>query len=151
MPYVRIWLHIVWSTKKRKRLLEKERRQDLFAHIKDNGIQKGIYMDTVNGHIDHVHCLVSLKATQDVSGIVQLIKGESSYWANREKLFSGRLEWQDDYFAVSVSESGVAAVRAYINNQEEHHKKKTFMEEYEDFMKKYGFDIIGGGNGLKPG
>jgi REP element-mobilizing transposase RayT len=143
MPYVRIWLHIVWSTKNREPSLSKESRQLLFAHIKNNGIKKGIYMDTVNGHIDHVHCLVSLKSTQDVSGILQLLKGESSFWANKEKLFSHRLEWQDDYFAVSVSESGVAAVRAYINNQEEHHSKKTFAEEYNEFMEKYGFDIIG--------
>lgn len=63
MPYVRIWLHIVWSTKNRKPLLTKENRQHLFAHIKDNGIKKGFYMDTVNGNIDHVHCLVSLQAT----------------------------------------------------------------------------------------
>ena len=53
-----------------------------------------------------------------------------------------KFEWQDDYFAVSVSESGINSVREYIKNQEEHHKKKTFQEEYDEFMKRYGFTLL---------
>lgn len=59
-------------------------------------------------------------------------------------MFPDKVDWQDDYFAVSISESGLKAVRKYINNQEEHHKKKTFADEYNEFMEKYGFDIIEG-------
>jgi REP element-mobilizing transposase RayT len=117
-------------------------RSKIFAHIKDNGLQKNIYVDLVNGHIDHVHCLVSLKSTQTVSTVAQQLKGESASWANKENLFGTKLEWQDDYFAVSVSESAVDKVREYIKNQEEHHKKKKFGEEYEEFMKKYGFNLM---------
>lgn len=69
---------------------------------------------------------------------MQLIKGESSYWINRDKLCNKKFEWQDEYFAVSVSESIVGRVREYINNQEEHHRTKTYMQEYSEFVEKVG-------------
>ena len=70
---------------------------------------------------------------------MQLIKGESSFWINKHQLTKQKFEWQDEYFAVSVSESMLEKVRYYIRNQEEHHKKVTFQEEYDDFISKYGF------------
>jgi REP element-mobilizing transposase RayT len=69
-----------------------------------------------------------------------LLKGESSYWINRNNIFLKKFEWQDEYFALSVSESSVNRVRDYIKNQEEHHRKKSFHQEYDEFMSKYGFD-----------
>jgi REP element-mobilizing transposase RayT len=69
-----------------------------------------------------------------------LIKGESSFWINKNKLTIEKFEWQDEYFAVSVSESMLDKVRDYIKNQEEHHRKKTFQEEYDEFISKYGFE-----------
>ncbi len=74
-----------------------------------------------------------------MQNIMQLIKGESSYWINKNELTSQKFEWQDEYFAVSVSKSGLDAVRKYIHNQEEHHRKKSFQEEYEEFIKNYNF------------
>tara|TARA_R110000737_G_scaffold353433_2_gene405295 strand:- start:13835 stop:14065 length:231 start_codon:yes stop_codon:yes gene_type:complete len=71
---------------------------------------------------------------------MQLIKGESSFWINKNKLTQEKFEWQDEYFAVSVSESKLNKVRDYIRNQEEHHKRNTFQEEYEAFIIKYGFE-----------
>jgi REP element-mobilizing transposase RayT len=68
---------------------------------------------------------------------MQLIKGESSHWVNKNKLLSSAFEWADEYFAVSVSESVVDKVREYVKNQEEHHRKKTFTEEWNEFMKRY--------------
>ena len=68
------------------------------------------------------------------------MKGESSFWVNKEKLIKQKFEWQDEYIALSVSESAIDKVRQYINNQVEHHKKKTFMKEYEDFLKIHGFN-----------
>ena len=73
---------------------------------------------------------------------MQLIKGESSFWVNKQKLIKSKFEWQDEYFAISVSESQVKAVRKYILNQEEHHKKKTFKQEYDEFIQKYGFQVF---------
>ena len=142
MGYTKMWIHLVWATKKREPLLDKALRLRLFSHIRENALVKNIHIDFINGHIDHIHILVSLNADQTIANIVQLIKGESSYWINKNKLTSQKFEWQDDYFAVSVSESGINAVREYIKNQEEHHKKKTFQQEYDEFMERYGFALL---------
>lgn len=71
---------------------------------------------------------------------MQLIKGESSFWINKNQLTQQKFDWQDEYFAVSVSESILDKVRNYIKNQEEHHRKKSFQEEYDEFLEKYGFE-----------
>jgi REP element-mobilizing transposase RayT len=68
---------------------------------------------------------------------MQLIKGESSFWINKNRITSTKFEWADEYFAVSVSESHVKRVRGYINNQEIHHRKMTWEEEYTKFIEKY--------------
>ncbi|MBI1779897.1 MAG: IS200/IS605 family transposase [Sphingobacteriales bacterium] len=142
MSFTKIWIHLVWATKKREPVLHKELRTQLFKHIRENAKEKNIYIDFINGYTDHVHILISLAVDQTVAKVVQLIKGESSYWINNSNLTAQKFEWQDDYFAVSVSESGVDKVREYIKNQEEHHKKKTFEEEYNEFMEKYGFEVL---------
>lgn len=144
MPFIKIWVHLVWAIKNRESLLTKDVRQKLFSHIKENGLTKGIHVDFVNGYTDHVHCLISLNPDQNISKVAQLLKGESSYWINKNNLISNKLEWQDEYFAVSVSESGVNRLREYIKNQETHHAKKTFQQEYDEFMTKYGFEMIKG-------
>ena len=144
MAYVRIWVHTVWGTKSREPVLEKENRYTLFNHIRENAVTKDIYIDFINGYTDHVHALISLNAEQNIAKVMQLVKGESSYWANKHKVFKHKLEWADEYFAVSVSESMIDTVRNYIKNQEEHHKKKTFAEECEEFMTKYGFSKLRG-------
>jgi len=139
-------MHIVWRTKNSSPFLTSEIRKTLFSHIKSNAKEKGIYLDTINGHVDHVHCLIALNADISIAKHVQLLKGESAHWANKNNLSKTKLEWADEYFAVSVSESIVEKIRAYINNQEEHHKKTTFTEEYEKFIKQYNFKS----QGLKP-
>nr|WP_228434721.1 transposase [Chryseobacterium defluvii] len=96
-------------------------------------------MDMVNGYSDHCHCLVSLGSNQNIEKIVQLLKGESSYWINKNQLTKEKFSWQDEYFAVSVSESMVESVRNYIKNQEKHHHKKNFAEKYQEFIEKYNF------------
>jgi len=146
MPFVKIWIHAVWSTKNREPLIIKTIRQSVFDHILQNAFKKEIFMDTVNGHLEHVHCLFQLKNDQTIKDIMQLLKGESSFWINQQKMINSKFRWQDEYFAVSVSESQVDAVRKYIQNQEEHHKKKTFMDEYDEFVQKYGFQVFKDGN-----
>jgi putative transposase len=142
MPFIKIWIHFVWATKNRYPFLTSNIRQDVFKHIKENGPLKKIHIDFVNGHIEHVHCLVSLSQKQTIAEVVQLMKGESSYWINKYNLTKEKFEWQDEYFAVSVSESDVHRVREYIRNQEEHHSKKTFAQEYDEFIEKYGFRLM---------
>lgn len=141
MPYVKVWIHFVWSTKRRIPFMKtREMRQTIFNHIRENAKEKGIYIDFINGYTDHVHCLVSLGIYQSMSKIMQLIKGESAFWINKNKICDEKLEWQDEYFAVSVSESMVNQVREYIKKQEEHHQKRTFAQEYEEFIAKFGFE-----------
>ena len=144
MSFVKLWIHAIWTTKNRQPILMKESRQTLFDHIHENAINKNILMDSVNGYLEHVHCLFRLRNDQNISKVIQLIKGESSFWSNKKKLLKHKLDWQDDYFAVSVSESQINVLRSYISNQEEHHRKITFHEEYVEFIKKYGFKIING-------
>ena len=88
--------------------------------------------------------MISLGSDQTLEKIAQLIKGESSFWFNNKSGFNtSRLEWQDEYFAVSLGESALDNVRAYIDNQVNHHKKRTFMEEYNELINTYGFQKFG--------
>lgn len=132
-------IHAVWGTKRREELLTKDLRTKVIKHIKENAIIKEIHIDTINGYTDHLHCLFGLNDDMTIAKAMQLIKGESSFWINKEKLTATKFEWADEYFAVSVSESIVPKVRTYIQNQEQHHKKTTFMQEYEEFIRTYSF------------
>ena len=143
MSFVRIWAHAVWATKMREPLLTKKLKYQVFSHIREYAAAKNIHIDFMNGYTEHIHCLISLNPEQSIAKVIQLIKGESSFWINRNKLSSGKFEWQDEYFAVSVSESQLNAVREYIKeyikNQEKHHSKKTFQQEHDEFISKYEF------------
>ncbi len=139
MPWVRVWLHFVWSTKNRHPYLTDEIRTKVFAHIRENARVKGIYIDFINGWVDHVHCLISLGTDQTIEKIIQLIKGESSFWINKNKLTKAKFEWQDEYFVVSVNEGSLDRARNYISKQEEHHKNVSFDEEFENFLLRAGF------------
>ena len=120
-------------------LYSSELRVKVWKHIKENADKKGVFIDVINGYSDHCHCLISLSSDQTIEKIVNLIKGESSHWINREKLIRHQFRWQNEYFAVSISESMLEDVRNYIINQENHHKRKTFADEYNEFIKKYRF------------
>ena len=141
MPFVKVYIHIVWSTKNRIPFLNsKDLRINVWKHIKQNANEKGIFIDVVNGYSDHCHCLISLSTNQTIEKVVQLIKGESSFWINKNNLTEEKFAWQDEYFTVSVSESMIEKVRNYIINQEKHHLTKSFSEEYEEFISKYNFN-----------
>jgi putative transposase len=87
MSFVRIWVHLVFSTKNRYPFLNSnELRKQVFDHMLENARQKGIWMDCINGYSEHVHCLISLGREQRLSYVAQLIKGESSFWINKNKL-----------------------------------------------------------------
>jgi putative transposase len=140
MPYVKVYIHFVWSTKNREPYMAtKEIRQKIWAHIRENARTKGIFIDFINGYAEHCHCLVSLGIDQTIEKTMQLIKGESSFWINKNQLINQKFEWQDEYFAVSVSQSMLDKVRNYIKNQEEHHSSQAFDEEFDEMISKYGF------------
>lgn len=144
MPFIKIWIHLIYSTKNRAHLITKDLKPKLLAHIRENAESKDIYLDSVNCVSDHIHMLVSLKGDQSISKVTMLLKGESSFWVNNNKLSDFKFEWQDEFIAVSIGESALTKVRKYIADQEEHHKKKTFAEEYDEFIKVYGFEKLRG-------
>ena len=139
MSYIRMWVHLVFATKNRTPLLTKDIRYKVHEHIKENCKDKLIYLQAINGYTDHLHCLISLGREQNIAKVAQLIKGESSFWINKNQLTAEQFMWQDDYFAVSVSESNLQTVINYIKNQEIHHAKKSFNDEVKEFEKLYGF------------
>ena len=143
MSWVRVWIHLVFSTKNRTCFFTtKELRSMIFEHIKQNAGEKNIWLDCLNGYHDHVHCLVSLRATQSISEIARLIKGESSFWINKNKLTTGKFSWQDDYWAASISERHLKQVRKYIHSQEKKHRLIHFSKEIDLLIEKYGWELI---------
>ena len=139
MSFVRIWVHAVWGTKNREPMLQKAIRDKVCNHIVENAKTKEIFIDCINGYAEHLHCLMTINADLSIAKQMQLIKGESSFWINKTKLVKGHFEWADEYFAISVSEDKLYKVREYINGQEEHHQKITFFDEYNNFLKHFGF------------
>jgi REP element-mobilizing transposase RayT len=119
--------------------LTKDNIRVIVEHIRKQAEKKGIYIDFINGWKDHMHCIISLNHDQNISKRMNLIKCESSFWINKNKLVNTKFEWADEYFAISVSDSQINKVRDYIKNQEDHHRLKTWEEEYQEFIDKYGF------------
>ena len=143
MPFVKVYVHFVWTTKNRIPFLDsRELREKVWHHIIANALEKGIFIDFVNGYSNHCHCLISLGVDQTLLKIMQLIKGESSFWINKQQLTPSKFEWQDEYYAVSVSESIIDRVRKYIINQEKHHLRKSCKDEIEELITKHGFQKL---------
>ena len=137
MPYLKVWIHMVWSTKRRAPVLSKKLRPKLFCHIEENAEKKEIHLEAINGYYDHVHCLIRLGSKHSLSEVAQLLKGESSFWINREELTPEKFEWQREYYAASVSEDDLHRVRTYIRNQERHHQNLSLEKELEAL-----FDVV---------
>jgi len=144
MAYVKNWLHCVWGTKNRHPYLIGDIKTEVIKHILDNAKSKNIYIDSMGGFTEHIHCLISLNPEMSLSNVIQLIKGESSYWINKKKITRFRFSWATEYFGLSVSESQLNNVRNYIRNQEEHHKRESWDDEYNKLITEYGFDRFPG-------
>lgn len=133
MPYLKVYTHLVWTTKNREPYLSTpELRAVVWKHIKDYGLTKGIIVDQINGFTQHCHCLVLLNATMPISKVLHLLKGESSHWINEQGLCVTKFEWQNDYWGVSVGLAELTRIREYICNQEDHHMDKSFDDECKD-------------------
>jgi putative transposase len=127
--------HVIFGTKGREPSIDSDVRGSLHAYV--GGIVResnGIAI-VVNGTADHLHALIKLPPTLCISDAMRLVKTNSSKWMHEQKRRT-KFGWQAGYAAFTVSESGVAAVRSYIEQQEEHHRKRTFSEEYIEFLEK---------------
>jgi len=94
-------------------------------------------MIAINGMPDHVHLFVGLHPAQSISDLMQIVKGESSEWINKKGFVSGKFRWQEGYGAFSYGHSQVEQVYRYVMNQKEHHKSRTFQNEYTELLKKF--------------
>ena len=135
--FTQIYIQYVFAVKGRENLLQSQWRDEIFKYI--SGIIKGKNQKPiiVNGTADHVHVFVGLKPAVSVSDLIRDIKNNSSKFINDKKLLNGKFSWQEGYGAFSYSHSQIENVYQYIANQEEHHRKKTFKEEYLDFLQKF--------------
>jgi len=132
--------HIVFSTKNREPLINKELTTDLYAYIGGIvGSKAGILL-AIGDMSCHLHLLVKIKPVDAVADFVRVVKSNSSKWINDNHRIDGLFAWQAGYGAFTVSTSHVATVREYIGNQQEHHRFKPFQEEYIDFLKKNGIE-----------
>ena len=127
----------MWTTKNRIPYLRDPIRDMVLSHIRDNAKQKGIFIDHINGSLEHLHALISLGAKQTISEVMQKIKGESSYWINKNKMTRFKFEWQDDYYAVSIGMSQLDTLREYIRNQVGHHTKVSLEAELDKLIEEY--------------
>ena len=137
MSFIKIWVHCVWTTKKRIPYLGDIMRDSLIGHILENAKSKAIHIDHLNGFNEHLHALISLGGNQNISEIMQKLKGESSFWINKQKLTRLKFEWQDDYYAVSVGMNQIDSLRRYIRTQDQHHKKESFENEIDKLIEEY--------------
>ncbi|TWU20429.1 Transposase IS200 like protein [Novipirellula galeiformis] len=133
--------HIIYSTKYRKPTIRPDWQDDLYGYI--GGIVRGQQgtLLKIGGVEDHVHLLAKLSPTVAISDVLRKIKSNSSKWINERPDVSRKFEWQSGYAAFSVSESQMPSVSEYIANQAEHHRKKTFEEEFLDILKKHNIDF----------
>ncbi len=132
--YSQIHLHFVFAVKFREGIIDKIWKDELYKYI--TGIIKNTNhkLIIINGMPDHVHILVGFRTNQAISDFVQDIKANSSKWINEKKFVRGKFAWQEGYGVFSYGKSQLKDLIIYIENQEEHHKKRTFLEEYRQFL-----------------
>jgi REP-associated tyrosine transposase len=135
--YHQIYLQFVFAVKYRNAVINKKWRKQFFAVIGNLINEANCKTIIVNGVEDHVHCFVGLKPVVAVSELIKTVKAKSSKYINDNRLTPERFEWQEGYGVFSYSQSQVGSVYHYILNQEMHHKKQSFREEYIDFLKKF--------------
>lgn len=135
--FTQLYVQLVISPKYRERLLIKEFRGEVFKYISGILTNRGHKSIIINGVEDHAHIFFGLNPNEKISDIVGYIKKDSSIFINSRNWFRGKFHWQDGYGAFSYSRSQVSAVYKYISNQEAHHKKRTFRDEYIELLKKF--------------
>ncbi len=135
--FSQIYIQVVFAVKGRRDLLQKPWRDDVFRYMAGIIKGKGQKPIIVNGVADHVHLFIGLKPVMALSDLIRDVKNNTANFINEGRFVKGKFSWQEGYGAFSYAHSQVDTVYQYIMNQEEHHKKKTFREEYIDFLQKF--------------
>ncbi|MCE7070673.1 IS200/IS605 family transposase [Dyadobacter sp. CY327] len=138
--YSQMYIQAVFAVKYRRAVLDKEWRAELMGVIGNLINETGCKTIIVNGVEDHVHCFFALKPSISVSEVMKNVKAKSSKWINDNRLLAERFEWQRGFGTFSYSQSHIDSVTKYIQNQEQHHSKATFQNEYIEMLMRYGID-----------
>lgn len=138
--YSQIHIQLIFAVKFRDALIQKEWQEELYKYITGIVQNNNHKLLSINGMPDHVHILIGLRPNQALSELVNQIKSNSSKFINDKRFLPARFEWQKGYGAFSYGKSQISDVINYINNQEIHHQKKSFKDEYLDFLNKFGVE-----------
>jgi len=139
--FTQIYLHLVFAVQNRKSLIQSDWKNELFKYITGIIQNNGHKLIAINGVPNHRHIGVGYKPHQLIPELLQDIKGNSSKWINQKKFVDGKFNWQEGYGAFSFSHSQIDGVAKYIINQDQHHKKQNFREEYIQLLKKYNIQF----------
>jgi len=139
--YTQIHIHAIFAVQNRLSIIKDEWQNDLYSYITGIVTNHGHKMMQINGMPDHVHMLIGLRPVQSLSELMKYVKQDSTKWINQNRFINGRFSWQEGFGAFSHSKSQIPGVIKYIREQEEHHRKSTFREEYTDFLEKFDVDF----------
>lgn len=139
--YTQINIHAVFAVQNRLSLISKSWEERLYKYITGIIQNHGHKLLAINGMPDHIHVLFGMRPNQSLSDLMRDVKGDSSLWINENKLVDRKFSWQEGYGAFSYSKSQISAVATYIENQELHHKKKTFIEEYIKILQDFEIEF----------
>ncbi len=135
----KIWIHAIWATKERSPMITTSIESKLYSFIHQQFNELRCPVRIINGMPDHIHCLFLLNPQKSISDVIKQIKGSSSHFINESNFIKEKFTWQTGFAAYSVSESVVEKVFNYIKNQKIHHETRSFEQEYNEFLKIYGF------------
>ncbi len=139
--YTQIHLQLIFAVQNRRSLIQGSWEDRLYEYITGIVQQNTHKMIIINGMPDHLHIVIGMRPIQSLSDLMQDIKGSSSKWINDNKLSTGKFNWQEGFGAFSYSKSQLPKLIEYVKNQKAHHKKKTFIDEYKEFLKAFEVDF----------
>ena len=139
--YTQLYFHIVFAVKGRANLISLKWEEELYKYITGIISNKNQKLIAINGMPDHIHILIGMKPDGNLSDLVRDIKANSSKLINEKRFVQGKFEWQQGFGAFTLGHSQLDVIVNYIKMQKEHHKTKTFMEEYIEFLKRYEIDF----------
>nr|MBC8147025.1 IS200/IS605 family transposase [Bacteroidota bacterium] len=138
--YTQLHIQLVFAVQNRESLIQASWKDELYKYITGIVQNNNHKLLVINGVANHLHVFIGYNPNQLIPDLLQDIKGSSSGWINKNKFVRGKFNWQEGYGAFSYSHSHIDSVVKYIINQEQHHKKKTFREEYIEMLEKFNVD-----------
>lgn len=138
--YTQLYIHYVFAVQNRMSLIQEKWQTELFKYLSGIIEQQEHKLFAINGMPDHIHVLISMNPKQSSSDLMYHIKRSSSLWINENKLARGKFSWQEGFGGFSYGKSQIPDIAGYIENQQQHHKKHTFYEEYIGFLNAFGIE-----------